>query len=73
MNELRNTTNPEVVAEGISDVLNTINNHTTGNENPATSGDLKHTTTILSDIIDIGTSVNATVDSEVYNIFSCFS
>ncbi|VDI76949.1 Hypothetical predicted protein, partial [Mytilus galloprovincialis] len=66
VNELRNTTNPEVVAEGISDVLNTINNHTDGNENPVTSGDLKHTTTILSDIIDIGTSVNATVDSEKF-------
>ncbi|CAG2213421.1 unnamed protein product [Mytilus edulis] len=66
VNELRNTTNPEVVAEGISDVLNTINNHTTGNENQVTSGDLKHTTTILSDIIDIGISANATVDSEKF-------
>ncbi|XP_071137679.1 adhesion G protein-coupled receptor L3-like [Mytilus edulis] len=65
VNTLRNITDPMKVAEGITGVLDIIDT-TIGKENPPTSGDLKHTTTILTDIIDIGTAANASVDSEKF-------
>ncbi|VDI20167.1 Hypothetical predicted protein, partial [Mytilus galloprovincialis] len=65
VNTLRNITDPVKVAEGITGVLDIIDT-TIGKENPPTSGDLKHTTTILTDIIDIGTAANASVDSEKF-------
>lgn len=64
VNSLRNITDPVKVAKGISGVLDIIDT-TIGKEIPPTSGDLKYTTNILTDIIDIGTAANASVDSEV--------
>ncbi|XP_052089233.1 mucin-22-like, partial [Mytilus californianus] len=66
LNDLENNTDPEEATEVIDDVLNIINNNTIGNENPPTSGDLKHTTNILSQIVGLGASKNATVDSEKF-------
>ncbi|CAG2240999.1 unnamed protein product [Mytilus edulis] len=66
LDKLGNITDPTKATAVINDVLNTINNHTNGNENSPTSGDLKHTTDILSQIVGIGTSKNATVNSEKF-------
>ncbi|XP_076078431.1 uncharacterized protein LOC143048571 [Mytilus galloprovincialis] len=65
VNSLRNITDPVKVAKGIYGVLDIIDT-TIGKKIPPTSGDLKLTTNILTDIIDIGTAANASVDSEKF-------
>ncbi|XP_052088306.1 adhesion G protein-coupled receptor L3-like [Mytilus californianus] len=67
LNGLVNITDPEQATAVISYILNTLNT-TIGddNQNPPTSGDLKQTTYILSSIIGIGASTNASVDSEEF-------
>ncbi|XP_076078443.1 adhesion G protein-coupled receptor L3-like isoform X4 [Mytilus galloprovincialis] len=67
LKKLEQITNPEQAAAAISDILDTVDN-TTGdhNEKPLKSGDLKQTTSILSSIIQIGNSKNASVNSEKF-------
>lgn len=69
LKQLEIITNPEQATAAISDILDTVDN-TTGNHNekPLKSGDLKQTTSILSSIIQIGNSKNASVNSEVYTV-----
>lgn len=59
---------PVAVSNTISEVLDSVGNSTeTGDHDkePIKSGDLEKTTDILSHIIRIGNSKNATVNSEV--------
>ncbi|XP_063448201.1 adhesion G protein-coupled receptor L3-like [Mytilus trossulus] len=67
LKQLEIITNPEQATAAIADILDTVDN-TTGdhNDKPLKSGDLKHTTSILSSIIQIGNSKNASVNSEKF-------
>ncbi|CAG2188565.1 unnamed protein product [Mytilus edulis] len=67
LKKLEQITNTEQATAAISDILDTVDN-TTGdhNDKPLKSGDLKQTTSILSSIIQIGNSKNASVNSEKF-------
>lgn len=68
LQNLENIVDPVQVSNTISEVLDSVGNSTdTGDHDkePIKSGDLEKTTDILSHIIRIGNSKNATVNSEV--------
>ncbi|XP_063405265.1 adhesion G protein-coupled receptor L3-like [Mytilus trossulus] len=67
LKQLEQITNPDQATAAISDILDTVDNSTGDhNDKPLKSGDLKQTTSILSSIIQIGNSKNASVNSEKF-------
>ena len=74
LQKLENIGDSEEVSNAISEVLDSVGNFTeTGDhdKDPIKSGDLQKMTDILSQIIRIGNSRNATVKSEVLVFSIC--